>query len=205
MHISDGVLSVPVLAAGWTGCIGLMAVGLKKTDNEMIPRVSMMAAVFFLGSLVRVPLGPTSAHLLLSGLIVLFIGWSAALAVFLALLLQALVFGFGGVSVLGPNMFQVAAPALLVGLPLRKMVLAQGRAGLAAAFAVGFLSVFGTSVLLYANLCLSNPDMIDAAYLGFIGNCVVAAVEGPVTLFAVSWVKHSAPAVLGAVPVRMGE
>lgn len=193
MHISDGVLSVPVLTAGWIGCAGLMAVGLRKTDNETIPRVSMMAAVFFLGSLVHIPLGPTSAHLLLSGLIVLFIGWSAAPAVFLALLLQALIFGFGGISVLGPNTFQIVAPALLVGLPLRKIVTAPGKKGLAAAFAVGLLSVLGTSGLLFANLYLSNPYMAGAAYLGFIGNCVVAAIEGPVTLFAVSWVRQNAP------------
>lgn len=196
MHISDGVLSVPVLTAGWIGCAGLMAVGLRKTDNEMLPRVSMMAAAFFLGSLVHVPLGPTSAHLLLSGLIVLFVGWSAVLAVFLALLLQALIFGFGGISVLGPNTFQIVAPALLIGLPLRRIVMEPGKKGLAAAFAVGSLSVFGTSVLLFANLHLSNPHMAGAAYLGFIGNCVVAAIEGPITLFALSWVKHSAPAIL---------
>lgn len=200
MHISDGVLSVPVMAAGWAGCAGLMAVGLKKTGIGEIPRVSMMAAVFFLGSLVHLPLGPTTAHLLLAGLIVLFIGWSAALAVFLALLLQALIFGFGGASTLGPNTFQVVAPALLVGIPLRKTALSEGRKSHAAAFAVGALGAFGTAAAVYGNLCLSNPDLAGAAFLGFSGNCVVAAVEGPVTMFAVAWIKRSAPTVLGLSP-----
>lgn len=201
MHISDGVLSVPVLAVGWAGAAGLMAVGLRTTGHEKIPRVSMMAAVFFLGSLVHIPLGPTTAHMLLSGLIVLFIGWSASLAVFLALLLQALIFGFGGISVLGPNMFQVVAPALLVGIPLRRVVLSDGGKSHIAAFAVGALSAFGTSVMVFGNLYLSNPDMAPAAYLGFISNCIVAAIEGPVTMFAVGWIKRSAPTVLG-LPAR---
>ncbi len=200
MHISDGVLSAPVMAAGWAGCAGLMAIGLKKTDNATVPRVSMMAAVFFLASLVHVQLGPTTAHMMLSGLIVLFIGWSAALAVFLALLLQALIFGFGGISTLGPNTVQVVAPALLFGLPLRKLVLGAGWKGLAAAFAVGLLSTLGTSLCVYGNLILSNPAMAGAAYLGLISNCLVALIEASVTMFAVAWVKRSAPAVLGIVP-----
>lgn len=178
----------------------MMAVGLKKTGNGDIPRTSMMAAVFFLGSLVHIPLGPTTAHMLLAGLIVLFIGWSAAPAVFLALILQALIFGFGGVSTLGPNTFQVVAPALLVGIPLRKMALSTGWKSRAAAFAVGALGAFGTSAMVYGNLCLSNPDLAGAAYLGFVGNCIVSAIEGPVTMFAIAWIKRSAPTVLGLSP-----
>lgn len=197
MHISDGVLSVPVMATGWVGCAGLMAIGLKKTTNEKIPRVAMMSAVFFLASLVHVPLGPTTAHMLLSGLIVLFVGWSATLAIFLAMLLQALIFGFGGVWVVGPNALQVAGPALLVGIPLRGLVLSSGVKSNIAAFAVGTLGAFGTSAMVFGNLYFSNPNMAGAAYLGFISNCIVAAIEGPVTMFAVAWVKRSAPAVLG--------
>ena len=204
MHISEGVLSAPMLAAGWAGCAGLMAVSLNKTGYDKLPRVSVMAAVFFLGSLVHVPLGPASVHLLLSGLIVLFLGWSAVLAVFLALTLQALLFGFGGLSVLGPNTFQMALPMLLVGLPLRRIALGEGRKSLAAAFCVGLLSVVGTSAMLFGNLYLSNPDMAAAAWLGFAGNCVVAAIEGPVTMFAVAWAKRSAPAVLGAAIPAVG-
>jgi cobalt/nickel transport system permease protein len=66
VHISDGILSLPVLAAGWAITIALLAVAIwwsKKKGNleEEIPKLSVMTAAFFVASLIHIPVGPTSA------------------------------------------------------------------------------------------------------------------------------------------------
>ena len=87
MHIPDGVLSTPVLVT--TGILAVKGVskGLRQIDYERIPRVAALAAVFFVASLIHVPIGPASSHLLLNGLMGFLIGWAAFPALLVALLL----------------------------------------------------------------------------------------------------------------------
>ena len=96
MHISEGVLSPPVLVAGAALTAAGVAMGLRKMDNEKIPRVAVLTAAFFVASLIRVPLGPSSVHLILNGLLGLVLGWAAFPAILVGLALQAILFQFGG-------------------------------------------------------------------------------------------------------------
>ena len=112
MHISDGVLSFPVIAAGYGVAIGITAFSLKKTKTEDIPKIAVMTSAFFVASLIHVPLGPTSVHLLLNGLVGILLGWAAFPSIFMALLLQALLFQFGGITSLGANACVMGIPAL---------------------------------------------------------------------------------------------
>ncbi|MDR2696143.1 MAG: energy-coupling factor ABC transporter permease, partial [Deltaproteobacteria bacterium] len=77
MHISEGVLATPVLAGGAVLAAAGLAVGLKRLRPEQAASSAMVAAIFFLASLVHVPLGPTNAHLTLNGLVGLVLGWGA--------------------------------------------------------------------------------------------------------------------------------
>ncbi|PIP07111.1 MAG: cobalamin biosynthesis protein CbiM, partial [Syntrophobacterales bacterium CG23_combo_of_CG06-09_8_20_14_all_48_27] len=47
MHISEGVLSAPVLVAGALLTVGGTALGLKKMDYERIPEVAVLSSAFF--------------------------------------------------------------------------------------------------------------------------------------------------------------
>ena len=122
MHISEGLMSTPVLAAGAALTLGGLAVGLKTLKERDIPRASILSAVFFVASLIHVPIGPSSAHLVLNGLIVVIMGWASFPVIFMGLLLQGLLFNFGGVTTLGVNTFNMAAPAVVMGLLVRPMV-----------------------------------------------------------------------------------
>ncbi|MDR3302265.1 MAG: energy-coupling factor ABC transporter permease [Spirochaetaceae bacterium] len=112
MHISEGVLSPAVLAAGWALAAGGLAAGLKKTAPEDLPRCALVSAVLFLSALVHIPLGPSSIHLTLLGLAGILLGWSAVPALFIALLLQGLLFQFGGLLSLGVNTAIMGSAAL---------------------------------------------------------------------------------------------
>ena len=112
MHISDGILNAPILAAGFAGTVVIAAVTLRNMDLEEIPKISVITAVFFVASLIKVPIGPTSIHLILVGLVGVVLGWRAFPAVLLGLILQALLFGHGGVTVIGINALMLGGGAL---------------------------------------------------------------------------------------------
>ena len=116
VHISDGVLRVPWLAAGFAGMAVLMVLGAWRIRDEEIPKVAVLTAAFFVASLVHVPIpaGPiSSVHLLLTGLLGVVLGVRAALAIPVGLFLQAALMGHGGFTTLGVNSCVMALPALL--------------------------------------------------------------------------------------------
>ena len=92
MHISEGVLSAPVLVTGAALTVAGVAVGLKKMDYEKIPQVAVLTSAFFVASLIRVPVGPSAVHLVLNGLLGLILGWAAFPAILVGVALP--VWGF---------------------------------------------------------------------------------------------------------------
>jgi cobalt/nickel transport system permease protein len=186
MHIVDGLLGPPVLIGASMLAAAGVARGLSVLDTESIPRAGLLTAVFFIASLVHVPVGPSSAHLMLTGLMGLLLGWAAFPAVLVGLLLQAAFFGFGGLTVIGANTLNLALPAVLIGL-LARHVLARfdiaprSATLLLAGFLVGALS-FGASALSVAGvLALSGSEFLAAARLILIVQIPVMLVEGVIT------------------------
>jgi cobalt/nickel transport system permease protein len=113
VHIADGVLGLPWVLGGFV-LAGLLACwGAWRLQDDDIPRVALLSAAFFVGSLLHLPLGPTSVHLLLNGLVGVTLGRRAALAIPLGLFLQAVLLGHGGFTTLGVNACVLTLPALL--------------------------------------------------------------------------------------------
>ena len=156
MHISEGVLSAPVLISGGVACVASLAYGLKRLPTDRLVSVAIFSATFFVASLVHVPVGPSSVHLILNGLIGLILGWVAFPAIFIGLLMQALLFQFGGLTVLGCNTVNMALPAVIFGLAARPF-LTRGRISMmVASFLCGMLSVFGAALLVALCMFFTN-------------------------------------------------
>jgi len=113
VHISDGILSPEVLAAGWLITIIILTITLRKTTAEEIPKLSVVTAAFFVASLIHFPVGPTSVHLILNGLVGVIMGRLAYISIFIGIVLQAFLFGHGGISVIGVNTLDMGLPALI--------------------------------------------------------------------------------------------
>ena len=94
MHISEGVLSAPVLITGAVLSAAGIAIGLRKMSYDKIPEVAVLSSAFFVASLIHVPIGPSSVHLVLNGLLGILLGWMAFPSILVALSLQALLFQF---------------------------------------------------------------------------------------------------------------
>lgn len=104
--VTCGVMTVAMVPV-WTHAIKKVKVELPK---EKLPMLGVGAAFSFLAMMFNVPLvGGTTGHAVGGTLIALLFGPNAAcLAVSVALLLQALIFGDGGILAFGANCFNMA-------------------------------------------------------------------------------------------------
>ena len=196
-HIPDGVLSSPVLFTGALVSVSLLAVALRRLDYDRLPQASVLAAAIFVSSLISIPLGPGSVHLLLNGLMGLLLGWTALPALFVALLLQAVFFGFGGVLVLGVNTMNMALPALICALTLRPLL---GRAPPRFSFwigaSAGVIGVLLTAALVALSLGLSGESFVPAAQVLALTYLPLALLEGLMTGTVVAFLQRVDPEFL---------
>lgn len=198
MHISEGILSGSMLITGWAGTCAGLAAGLKKTDMNKITRTALLSSGFFLASLVNIKLGPSSTHLSFLAPMGLILGWGVFPAVFVALLLQALLFHFGGLLVLGANNFIMSISSLSVYILFGKVIRESRNKILVMilAFVSGALAVIIAAFLVGAFLTLSDANFFTAAKLIVIAHVPLALIEGLVTSFMIAWLKRSAPEFL---------
>ena len=103
MHISDGLLPGVVCAGGFFLAGGATAVGLRRVRDRDVPRLALVTSVFFAASLMHVRVGGTSVHLLLHGLTGAIAGRATMIPIVIGVMLQALLFGHGGVTTIGVN------------------------------------------------------------------------------------------------------
>jgi cobalt/nickel transport system permease protein len=198
MHISEGVLAAPVLAGSAAVAAAGVAVGLKELKPERIPGVAVLSSAFFVGSLIHIPVGPVSIHLMLNGVNGLILGWAAFPSILVALILQALLFQFGGVVVLGANTAVMALPAVVVHYLFRGVV--RGRSsGLAwmGGFAAGSTAVALGGLFIGGTLALSGEAFFEAATVAVIAHIPVLISEGVLTAFCISFLRKVKPEILG--------
>ena len=196
MHISEGVLTIPALVGGGIITAAGTMIGLKKIDYDQVMTIGLFSSAFFIASFIHVPMGPASVHLLLNGLLGLILGWAAFPAILAALFLQAVLFQYGGIIVLGVNTTIICLPAVFFGLLLKPGLQNNGKKRLLISFGAGFLSVIGSSLFMAGSLILSNEGFQAASYLLVLWNLPIAVLEGIITMFTVSFLARVQPEIL---------
>lgn len=114
MHIPDGYLSpqtyIPLIGV----FVPVAAIAVKKVKRDVsarnIPYLGMAAAFSFIIMMFNLPIpGGTTGHAVGSAVIAILFGpWAAVIAVSVALIIQALIFGDGGITSIGANCFNMA-------------------------------------------------------------------------------------------------
>lgn len=203
MHIAEGALSAPVLAGGAAMAAAGVAVSLRRMDYDHLPKVAVLSATFFVASLIHFPIGPTSFHLILNGLIGLILGWAAFPALLVALFLQSILFGFGGLTALGVNTVTFALPALacyyLFNRPLRRV---QAGAVFGLGFAAGAVATTASYALLVLSLYLTDESFSGIIKATLLAHLPLMAVEGLVTGAVIAFLHRVRPELLMA-PLRL--
>ncbi len=200
MHISDGVLPISVTLGSYAISMVAAAWSVRKTRAENLPKTAVMTSAFFVASLVHVPLGPTSVHLLLPGLIGIMLGPSAFLSIFLGLFLQSILFQFGGLTSLGANAIMMGFPALLAGWTFN-ILKRKGRTAhiLAGAFSGGLATALATLALALL-LVSAGEDFTAVGKLAFAAHLPVICIEAIISGCTISFLYKVRPAFLNISP-----
>ncbi|MBQ7665513.1 MAG: cobalt transporter CbiM, partial [Synergistaceae bacterium] len=179
------------------GTIACTAIGLRKTDTSKIVRTALISSSFFLASLVNIRIGPSSTHLSLLAPVGLILGWSSFPAMLIALFLQAVLFHFGGLLVLGANTFIMGIPALIVHILFGKIIRSESKiySGVIA-FIAGVSAVLMGACLVGVFLGISDMNFLEAAKLLFYAHIPLALIEGVVTSFMIMFLKRTSPEFL---------
>jgi cobalt/nickel transport system permease protein len=188
VHISDGVLTWPWLAAGFAGAAVLLLLSAWRLRDDEVPRIAILTAAFFVSSLIHIRVPPTSIHLLLTGLVGVVLGPRAPLAIAVGLLLQVLLMQHGGYTTLGVNTCVMACPALLCWLlfqALHRVPWIKSRFMRGVLVGIGAVVLFMSSV--YSITLIGNTSLTSLDQSAFdIANArlIDPSILGTALLFA---------------------
>lgn len=129
MHIPEGYLSPQTCAVMGAAMIPVLATATKKVnetfDKKDVTTMAIGSAFAFTVMMFNVPIpGGTTAHAIGATLLAIALGpWAASISLTIALFIQALFFGDGGILALGANSFNMAFLAPFVGYGIYKLML----------------------------------------------------------------------------------
>jgi len=198
MHISDGVLPPQTWAAGYAVAGTVVTYALaKKTEVSDVPKTAVVTAAVFVASLIHVPAGPTCVHFMLNGLAGITLGWRAVPGVFIALVLQALLFQHGGLTTIGVNTITMGFPTLAAYAIFRYGTRMRFRwkytvfGGIAGGVAVAL-----TTLLLFLTLLTIGEDPAWMLAYVVIPHMVILGIEAVVSGAFAQFVSKVKPEIL---------
>jgi cobalt/nickel transport system permease protein len=229
MHIPDGYLSPATCAALYAGAAPFWVVALRRVRAAFrartMPLLSLLSAFSFVVMMFNLPLpGGTTGHAVGMGVAAVLLGpWASMLALSVALLIQAVFFGDGGVTTYGANCLNMAIVGSLVAhavyraisgqsaVSARRRVWAAAVAGYAAINVSALLAAveFGIQPALFHDASgspLYAPYPFSIALPAMmLGHLTVAGLaEGVITGGIVAWLQKANPALLETT-ARPGE
>jgi len=162
-----------------------------------VPKVSVVTAVFFVASLIHIPIGPTSVHLILNGLTGVILGWSAFISIFFGLILQSLLLQHGGITAIGVNACIMGLPAFAAYGIFKVRLLTRFRHREAAFGAIaGAAAVLMAAILLALALIMTGEQFLGIAKLAVVAHIPVMAVEGIIVGFCAAFLTRVKPEIL---------
>lgn len=172
MHIPDGYLSPQTCAVGYAVALPFWTTAARKVSKVVktrnVPLLAILSAVSFLVMMFNVPIPDgTTAHAVGGTIIAIVLGpWAAVIAVSVALLFQALLFGDGGVLSYGANVLNMAVILPFVGYGVYRLLagrvpLTSGRRVVAAAVG-GYIGI-NTAAFAAAVEFGIQPDLFHTA------------------------------------------
>ncbi len=221
MHIPDGYLSPATCAALYAAAAPFWYVSLQRVKRllhtRLVPLLSLFAAFSFVVMMFNLPLpGGTTGHATGVAIAAIVLGpWAGMLAISMALVIQAIFFGDGGITAIGANCFNIAVAGSLVAYGVYRVIagnaaIASSRRVIAAALA-GYFAInaaalvtaieFGIQPMLYRDASgapLYAPYPLGIAIPAMmIGHLTFAGLaEAIITAGVVAWLQRSDPSLL---------
>jgi cobalt/nickel transport system permease protein len=206
MHIPDGYLSPEIAIATYLTATPLWIYGFKKLktilNEETLPLIGVLSAMSFIIMMFNIPIpGATSGHAVGAVIIaILFDPWIAFISVSLVLLIQAVIFGDGGVSTYAANALSMAFVGSFAGYYtfnfFKKIKFAP--------FIAGWTGIVSSSVLTSFLLGIEPifwnenghplyfPFDLKTTFVALVGSHMLffGVVEGVFTMLVYSYIKQ---------------
>ncbi len=225
MHIPDGYLGPISCGAFYAVMLPVWTIASRKVKKSLaakqVPLLAIGAAFSFVIMMFNIPIpGGTSGHAVGGVLVAILLGpWAACIAVSVALVIQAFLFGDGGLTALGANCFNMAFVMPFIGYALYRLIsqkspiksfrrlFAAGVGGyfglVAAALSAGL--EFGVQPILHhtaSGQALYCPYSIKIAVLAMVGEhmLVFGWIEMVVTALVVKFLQGQDPDLLRTIP-----
>lgn len=213
LHIPDGFVSEQLAALGWLLACPPLALALHRSrslEERFVPLAGILAAFVFVAQTLQFPIpGGTSGHLVGASLVTILLGASMGMVVLTAvLLLEAVVFGTGGLLALGWNTLNMAVVMGLIGASVFHALRARGASiGLAAA-ASGWIATEYGSLVTCLELAAAGTSPLQFSLPAMVATQALVGIgEGLVTAGAVTFLVRSRPDLVpksSAKVVRVG-
>ncbi len=204
MHICEGILTATrggqgALLVGTVAAAAGTMIGLRRLDEDQIPKAAVLGSAFFVASAIQVPMCGSSVHLVLSGLMGLVLGWAIFPTVLVALTLQLVFFSIAGPTVLGINTLIMALPGVICHYLFRWTVCSDRRAVVfASGFGAGSMALILGALLSSAAMVLAGRPFVVLAGGFLAAHVPLAGIEGLVTGSVVVLLRQVRPEVLRA-------
>ncbi len=208
MHIPDGFLSPQIIIITFAITIIFWIIAFKRVkgrlDERQVPLMGLLTALFFAAQMMNYPIvGGTTAHLLGGAALGIILGpFAGCISMTIILVLQAFLFGDGGLTALGANVLNmgiigVFVPAFIV-LAFNKIT--KGKGLLVWVFIGAFAGDVLAAIAAGAELGFSQPvfqyGLNVAVPAMAINHSVIGVIEGVVTAVLVGVLLKLRPDVL---------
>jgi cobalt/nickel transport system permease protein len=212
VHIPDGFLSPPVFVTAFILSIIFWIIAFKKVKNSLderqVPLMGLLTALFFAAQMMNYPIiGGTTAHLLGGASLGIILGpFAGGISMTIILILQALLFGDGGLTALGANVLNMGIIGVLVPsfMLLAFNKFSKGKGLFVWIFIAAFVGDFLAAFAAGAELGLSQPifqyGLNVAVPAMAINHSIIGAIEGVVTAVLVAILLKVRPDVLNKSP-----
>ncbi len=199
MHIPDGLIPFPQWLVYYVISFIALIIALRwarnNLDERAIPLLAVISAGIFAIQAMNIPIPfGTSGHMMGAALVAIIFGspWAAVLVLSIVLILQGLLFGDGGMTALGVNIFNMGIIGGFVGYYGYKSL--KNINGKFAILVGAWASIFIAAIAAAFELSIAGsfPLNLGLLYMGGF-HAIIGIIEGVITLVVILAIQNVRP------------
>lgn len=209
MHIPDAFIPLPQAAVYWIIALIFIALALRwarrELSEEKIPLVAILAAGIFAIQAVNIPIPwGTSGHMMGAALAAIVLGspFAAVFILTLVLIVQGVLFGDGGLTVMGANIINMGVIGGFVGYYSYRGLYTLFKSPYAPAFIAGWLSLFVAALACAVEMAVAGTFPLELGLFSMgLYHAVIGIIEGGITAFAIYLIATARPDIMADTTV----
>ncbi|NYT06970.1 MAG: cobalt transporter CbiM [Methanomicrobiales archaeon] len=204
MHIPDAFIPIPQAALYWIIALIFIALSLRWARKEMkddkIPLVAVLAAGIFAIQAINIPIPwGTSGHMMGAALAAIVLGspFAAVFVLTLVLIVQGVLFGDGGLTVMGANIINMGVIGGFVGFYSYRALVPLFKNIYPAAFIAGWLSLFIAALVTAVEMAVAGTFPLELGLFSMgLYHAVIGVIEGGITAVAIYLIHTARPDIM---------